>query len=120
MKKKLLIFLVMSLTVLMVALFTFIACERKGKAVEEAAVEEEVTYTTKSGVTYTPKPNDYGFKTVPPDEVVVGDIIIVTAHEFQIRQRAAFERYCDQEGARVIQEAGEFDQKDRERSSKAW
>ncbi len=110
MKKTVLIFIVMLLVVLMAAPFTLEAKGRreKKKAVEEVPVEE-VTYTTKSGVTYTPKPNDYGFKTVPPDEVLVGDIIIVTAHEFQIRQRAAFKRYCDQEGARVIQEAGEFD-----------
>lgn len=112
MKKTLLIFIVMLLVVLMAAPFTLEARgrrEKKEKAVEEVPVEEEVTYTTKSGVTYTPKPNDYGFKTVPPDEVVVGDIIIVSEHEFQIRQRAAFERYCKQEGARVIQEAGQFD-----------
>lgn len=97
MKKILMVFVVTTLCASLVAAFGF---------GQQAAAEE---YTAKSGVTYTSKPNSYDFKIAHPDEVLVGDIIIVTQHEFQIRQRAAFERYCREEGATVIQEAGEFD-----------
>lgn len=109
MKRAVLISLVsFTLMALLVPAVLWAGGEKEGAA-GKAPAAGKATWTTKSGITYTPKENPYGFKTVPPDKVLVGDIIIVTQHEFQIRQRAAFERYCDQEGARVIQEAGEFD-----------
>jgi ribose transport system substrate-binding protein len=76
---------------------------------EAATTEAAEQWQLPDGTKYTPKPNDYGFKPVPPDQVLVGDIIIVTQHEFQIRQRAAFEQYCKEQGAKVLQDAGEFD-----------
>lgn len=112
--------LVFVVVVMLAFTITFTGCkEKEAETKEETAIEEtttetesaaegETVFTTKSGVKYIPKTNEYGFETVAPDEVVVGDIIIAAAHEFQIRQRAAFEMYCKQEGATVIQDAGEF------------
>ena len=74
-------------------------------ATETAAAEQ---WELPDGTKYTPKTNDYGFEPVPNDKVLVGDIIIVTQHEFQIRQRAAFQQYVEQQGVKVLQDAGEF------------